>query len=55
MTRLLQQGDPCPFCGAPIPTDDSATLELLTVLAERMGLPLLAAEMNAREDGDRNV
>lgn len=49
MTRLLQQGDPCPFCGAPIPPDDLATLELLTILAEKMGLPLPAAPEEVRE------
>ena len=52
MIRLLQQGDPCPFCGAPIPTDDLVTLELLSVLAERMGLPMPAAPQDVEAGGD---
>lgn len=51
MIRLLQEGNPCPFCGAPIPTDDLVTLELLSVLAERMGLPMPAAPEEVGTDG----
>ena len=51
MRRLLKKGDPCPCCGNPIPTDDEVTLGLLTVLAERMGLPLPAAPEGVGTDG----
>lgn len=54
MRRLLRKGDPCPCCGNPIPTDDEATLGLLTVLAERMGLPVPPAALSEETSNVRS-
>ena len=51
MRRKLRKGDPCPCCGNPTPTDNEITLDLLTLLAERMGLPLPAALEGVGTDG----
>ena len=45
MNRRLRKGDPCPCCGNLLPTDNEVTLDLLTILAEKMGLPLPAAPL----------
>ena len=37
---MLKCGDPCPFCGQPIKTNDPAILELLTLVAQRRYFPI---------------
>lgn len=36
---MLKCGDPCPFCGQPIKTNDPAILEFLTLVAGRRYFP----------------
>lgn len=37
--RILKTGDPCPFCGQPIRTEDPRELRLLAAVADLLGLP----------------
>lgn len=37
--RILKPGDPCPFCGQPILTEDPQALRLLAAAADIVGLP----------------
>lgn len=37
--RILKPGDPCPFCGQPILTEDPQALRLLAAVADIVGLP----------------
>ena len=37
--RILNTGDPCPFCGQPIRTTDPAALRLLAAAADIAGFP----------------
>lgn len=37
--RILKTGDPCPFCGQPIRTEDLQALRLLAAVADIVGFP----------------
>lgn len=37
--RILKTGDPCPFCGQPIRTEDPQALRLLAAVADIVGFP----------------
>ena len=51
MRRKLKKGDACPLCGNPLIDADEVTLDLLTLLAEKMGLPLPVAPEEVGTDG----
>lgn len=37
--RILKTGDPCPFCGQSIRTEDPQALRLLAAVADIVGFP----------------
>ncbi|MCI9114558.1 MAG: hypothetical protein HFF96_09930 [Oscillibacter sp.] len=48
--RILNTGDPCPFCGQPIRTTDPAALRLLAAVADIAGFP--DPKKEAPDDGN---
>ena len=48
--RILNTGDPCPFCGQPIRTTDPAALRLLAARADIAGFP--APKKEGPNDGN---